>query len=1132
MPVFDLVYKDSAGFLYTAESGAPSKSTCVYLQAYSAESIIAASRYPDLQSLLLDVANAERSGVGLISLVLLDAQPTEEELFSAVSALFRSLQELSVSQNADQSLPSFTIAWIRFALLTKGLPGRLAGPAGVDGALSVALDFGASISFQLGTNVIFSVVNGQNLAIQPTATGAVDLSTEGELHFLAPDNPFLFASELNADGHYFSSSLLKIGYGAGTANAGAGQIALEDPTINDLDLFDIGFPISISPRVAEPAPPQGLLLPFLTENAREGLLGTAITSESFRISPSFPEDWQLGIAVAASWSGDSCYSTRGGAPVKLAYAPGPTASELQLSATESDRFVLSPAGQFAIAPMNGATLEIVGGLSATEYFALETAGMTIDFGTPNTALKLTARPTGDSGSPSGWAFQIAPDCDLKSCFGNAQFSPPKTVTYYYQPTRNTFYDWDTANPIFLKNDPQLFGLDYSSQPRSIPLLPYAGVVADPNGLIGKYLGDFADLEATSIAPARQAALAGLPDTAPDRQHTYLVTPTGFIGTVADSGARLNQFIFSQMQADAGLQLALQTNNSSQLPASLFADHQFCVITRPPTGFTIQANGCFSGWSFTGNSTFTGGPGPAALPDADDTVMILKGARGSLAQLVAHPEAWSGYSDFNNTSLQASDLAQWLSQYFDTARSLYNSGVDCLASLVAILDDPDWNGVILLQVPVTIDQCSDAVQTFIAGSVDSLVAHHIVHRITPLQAGDTKPTPLDGSAFGAVLYSQPGSVPGVLPATPPVIELNSEFDWRLVNLAAGFQNSRLDSFFAVDLLTMKTIFGDPVTDSASPAALLFEVTATGNAGNDPQYRVALAPGFAGAFPVNSPMLTAGAITNAVGSYDINAKKLSLLLDGYLTLNPGQVDLLSYAAVNYTGLEIDIQPGPPPTVAISLTNLVIQPGAEQAIPNNETPAADLARNAHLYRTGSMVAQLPLTVNSFFTGDANTNLPFSGWFPVQIGAKGEAANQINAANWYALVLDLHLGDGESSDLLSAQLLIRWASLDQVQAEAHPNDDDRTPQLFFRLLGPGGIATGTTINNVLKLGFGGARILPTTDAHNVTNYTIALQDFGLSVLSHSFPPAGTTDVVLGGFTGQDGTRRIAWFGGYAAKT
>ena len=150
--------------------------------------------------------------------------------------------------------------------------------------------------------------------------------------------------------------------------------------------------------------------------------------------------------------------------------------------------------------------------------------------------------------------------------------------------------------------------------------------------------------------------------------------------------------------------------------------------------------------------------------------------------------------------------------------------------------------------------------------------------------------------------------------------------------------------------------------------------------------------------------------------------------------------------------------------------------------------------------------------------------------IGAKGKAPTDLgyrvlttgistNAAalgdEWYGLAFNLPLGTGgslDASSLLTANLLFAWNAGGAGTPAFSP---------FIKLSGPGGVNLTFELEGILKFGADG--IFLTRRAGSNT-FVLEFASVGITIFGRSFPPKGSTNVMLAGFA----DRSLGWFGAY----
>ena len=247
-----------------------------------------------------------------------------------------------------------------------------------------------------------------------------------------------------------------------------------------------------------------------------------------------------------------------------------------------------------------------------------------------------------------------------------------------------------------------------------------------------------------------------------------------------------------------------------------------------------------------------------------------------------------------------------------------------------------------------------------------------------------------------------------------------------------------------------------------------------------------------------------------------------MSGWFGLLPATFDVLSFAAVQFDQLSLAMrfQPGQPSSYALSTDGVTLgQMPPRAAIAGEQITAASAAANT-IYRAASLASGFPLSLARLMTVSDTSQTPASLGYrdlATQISLGGKAP----AAPWYGLELDLPLGGGgalSSGSLFTAKMLFAWMP---------GGSGDVAIQPYFMLQGPGGANLTLEIEGVLKLGAAGIYLSRNTAGQ----FILQLASLGITVLSRSFPPAGTTNLLLAGVA-QGDQRFLGWFGAYVEQT
>jgi hypothetical protein len=682
----------------------------------------------------------------------------------------------------------------------------------------------------------------------------------------------------------------------------------------------------------------------------------------------------------------------------------------------------------------------------------------------------------------------------------------------------------------------------------IPLLPQASLDFGPDGKSGN-AGAAAAMavafERGFVAPTRLHQMEGGPAPSNTDGVVWAVTPQGYI--VQLNNGAITSITLGSIDPASGSSGTLSFVGTPKNPLTqnlcnaFLANQQFIVATCLTADLqnSYQASATLSGWAFDVSL-------PTAqnvVPGAYQTVLIIKSAAGTIKSLAAEPYAWTAYATFNSTAndAQVAMVSNWLVAYLAQAATLYanGSGLTGLQTFVELINDPDWNGYIYLHVPINIGQLDPSLEFLTAGVDPSqFFAHHVGCALnhTSVSGGAYQ---ANSAYLGLVHYLRPGADPDDITGTPPYVPQSVDLDFQLLTLEARFENSALVSFRSSAQLLMTKLFGDSVLSTspdpdvpATDAVLIYGSVQTlgatpQNPAGTPHYVFATAKGAASTFFLASAAFERIEIDRATVAVGNTAdsqgfRTATFTMSGWFGLLPSAFDVLSFAAIQFDKLMLDMrfQPGQPSTYAMHTDSVTLsQMPARAATDGEQITAAKAAANV-IYRPQSLAAGFPLSVTRLMTvTDGSQSLASLGYrdlaTQVPLGASSLTAP------WYGLEFDLPLGGGgalSSGALFTAKMLFAWMPGGHGQVAINPG---------FMLEGPGGANLTLDIEGVLKLGAAGIFLSQPTAGQ----FVLQLASLGITVLGKSFPPAGTTNLLLAGIA-QGDQRFLGWFGAYVEKT
>ena len=268
-----------------------------------------------------------------------------------------------------------------------------------------------------------------------------------------------------------------------------------------------------------------------------------------------------------------------------------------------------------------------------------------------------------------------------------------------------------------------------------------------------------------------------------------------------------------VKPSADLHQALQTSN-------LF------LVTADPTrlgAFTGYPNACpdpgtdpaFCNWMNIEEWAIEADVPETPPYDNYSNVMIIKGRRGKLTDLVANPDLWTQKDQFSIPNKDASQLvvlSLWLQRYLREARQDHADN-PFFAKFLQIIDDENWTGILILKADIV------AVPEQLVGLLGGIDmsrfnAHHFGIDIAKVDGG-TIEIPHSNSMFGLIYYVDPNHDPasGAKPIPPAP---KADYDFKVLTLQVLFENTAVKDFQSLAQLTMNKLFDEPVTRMGDPS----------------------------------------------------------------------------------------------------------------------------------------------------------------------------------------------------------------------------------------------------------------------------------------------------------------------------
>lgn len=535
-------------------------------------------------------------------------------------------------------------------------------------------------------------------------------------------------------------------------------------------------------------------------------------------------------------------------------------------------------------------------------------------------------------------------------------------------------------------------------------------------------------------------------------------------------------------------------------------------------------------------------------EGQHVMVIYKFSVGrSLAELTADLPSWTWPEAAAFPDGTTADAQKELLSIYEQARSSFaqTSGggkVSPYANFIAILDNPNWTGIIAFNAGVPLNQLPAPLQALAAG-IDSqrFYAHHVGFNVTPY--GADPGTLIFGrtSMFGLLDYED---------TADQYFESTIYYAFKVLQLTVGFRNSVMTDFSSKVELLINRLFGMPALLYPSQHGnnvILYGVyqRQTDSQGVEHGTYV-FTMEEQNTFTIdtaalrNVVLLSTQLVTTrpADPAHPEQTVISQFQMGGNLYYYaPANIDLFSFGAdpaVETTG---DVSES---ESALRFGNLIVQMEFTMADPApmfsflTETLSFDLPNSKA--RVQALYSSFPLSLSSFIaTPDPvlqNPPLPPSqttaqspesmGFVSITAGLQQYAMRD----PWYGLVFDIDLGTLGAlagSAGLTLKLLLGWSS-------GGTRDE---PAVYVGVRLPGikdAIGVELPLQGVITLAFRTIEmIVNNREDTGKREYMLRFRNFAMRFLSLSFPP-GYNDIYLFGNPDQTTPTKLGWYAAYSA--
>jgi len=532
-------------------------------------------------------------------------------------------------------------------------------------------------------------------------------------------------------------------------------------------------------------------------------------------------------------------------------------------------------------------------------------------------------------------------------------------------------------------------------------------------------------------------------------------------------------------------------------------------------------------------------------------LIFKFVGGrTLADLVADTAAWR-WPEASSADGKASTARDDIQSIIRAAREASaaakaKSQTSPYESFLKVVDNREWTGVLALSVEVPLDSLPEPLQPLAAGiDPKSFYAHHLGLTATSFTS-DSGAIKFDvTSSFGLIDYQNP---------IDQYFSSDISFAFRVQQLTVGFENGKLSSFTSSAQLMVNRLFG---TDTR-----LFPSEHGNNIILDGVYQTERNDGGGQRDTYVFAMRNAGAFQLALGALiEVGVEQTRLAT--VRAADPASGNTTVTGAFQMTGRLRFVEPAnfdpfcwgppaPPPDVPDAFL-LADAPAADDIgskglLYSNYTitmsfPLSDPAKLKFTVADGGIAfdtANSPARENSLFArfplrltgllatpdpkvmgGEVSTRDPAAAGFvsisaPLQQGKLSQP--------WYGLVYEVDLGTLGAlagSVGLTVRLLAAWSPA---------GGDKGQPAIYFGVALPGVekmLGVSLPLQGILDIGFRTIQFSTYNDVQGRRQYLMRLRDFGLHVLSLSFP-SGHNDITLFGNPNQTSNTKLGWYAAY----
>lgn len=833
-----------------------------------------------------------------------------------------------------------------------------------------------------------------------------------------------------------------------------------------------------------------------------------------------------------------------------------------------------PSGQFSIClwntttPESGTIYNLLCGLSGIETFSFQPAtqsysGDILTFCTGNKAYAPSYVAPSAGTNQSGAAVLSEDYTTAWISVGNGVGNDSGNL-YYSQPTGASLYASNsgvgkTVSGLLGFFEPVACTLT-SGDLAPVPMVPYRLLNLSDNSEENNY----SDFELKVISTNRKTTLektiqknaaksrAARKQTLMGEVSDTLVTstsPQGLLVEVDTTSNEWTELILAKnvnINEDGNPPITMEfLNLNSTLQSAFQTNQQFLVVswnkplTDGGTDYILYGTDGSSS-NFLNEMIIEGWPFLANVPTSNPNgvftnVLIFKFCEGTLANQISDSSTWTSPELFNCVDYGNLELLQnWLTDYCTNATNKYEAGDSNYYYFSNIINDPNWNGILLLQSNISIQDFPPELQGLLAGiDLSRFFGHHLGINVNHISAGENGELTMSpvSSLFGLIDYTDVlfdqynDDISKYLAGISPP---SGDYNYKVLSLRILFGNSAIQNFNSYVQLAISNLFGCSVAASNNSNIIIFTGSYEDQNG-DPNY-IFNETGD-NLLPLKSNALNGIEIVKAsfVTEQPQNGEDSTMVYVkfsfwGFMNFAEQTFDLYSFGSPSLDGQNQFI-----PGDGLSYSNMAINMNFAMETSSVQFFTFDVSQMAFdlgqsHWRSASLYGHFPLELTGILTGDTTSQPSSQGYIPLPI--PGMVGSSSWVGTWYGLVFNLNMGTmGDLTNSLgfNSTMLMVWTTGANAQLGA-----------MLQLPGLSTQAKMLSLQGVLSLNIGNLQLQTAQNQDSGTAaYMMSMNQITLKFLSFSFPPSGAVNFYLFGNPDTDAQpSSLGWYLGYQADS